>query len=91
MANSRNTISSITKVACYPNPFANSIEVSITGEAGSFNLSLIDALGSTLWTKTSSKNIGTYQQIISTSSLEKGIYFLRVIQNNKSSTIKIVK
>ena len=78
-------------VTAYPNPFANSINVTITGEAGPYNLLLIDALGRTLWVKKGTKSDGTYQQIINTSSIQKGIYFLRVIQNNKSSVIKLEK
>jgi hypothetical protein len=91
MVNSLNIISDITRVAAYPNPFASSIKVSITGKPGPFNLSLVDALGRILWTKSRSKNTGTYQEIINTSSIGKGIYFLRVTLNNKSSIIKLVK
>jgi len=91
MVKSPNIISDITRVAAYPNPFASSIKVSITGKAGPFNLSLVDALGRILWTKSRSKNTGTYQEIINTSSIGKGIYFLRVTLNNKSSIIKLVK
>jgi parallel beta-helix repeat protein len=77
----------------YPNPFTNSIVVSITGPSGTYDLILVDALGRTIWTGTGTKNAGTYQQTINTSSLERGIYFLKVIQsnNNNSAVIKLVK
>jgi len=77
----------------YPNPFTNSIVVSITGPSGIYDLILVDALGRTIWTGTGTKNAGTYQQTINTSSLERGIYFLKVIQsnNNNSAVIKLVK
>jgi hypothetical protein len=77
----------------YPNPFTNSIVVSITGPSGTYDLILVDALGRTIWTGTGTKNVGTYQQTINTSSLERGIYFLKVIQsnNNNSAVIKLVK
>jgi parallel beta-helix repeat protein len=78
-------------ITAYPNPFTNSINVTITGEPGTYNLLLVDALGRTLWVKKGTKGDGTYQQIINTSSIQKGIYFLRVIQNNKSSVIKLEK
>ena len=78
-------------ITAYPNPFTNSIVVTINGDAGPYNLLLIDALGRTLWIKQGTKSAGTYQQTINTSSLQKGIYFLRVIQNDKSSVIKLEK
>ncbi len=78
-------------VTAYPNPFTNSILVSITGQAGTYNLVLVDALGRTIWRGSGTKDAGTYQQSINTSSLERGFYFLKVIQNNNSSVIKLVK
>jgi hypothetical protein len=78
-------------VTAYPNPFNNSFIVSITGDAGSYELSFIDASGRTLWTKKGTKNSGTYQETINTSAVVSGIYFLTVIQNNKTSTIKMEK
>jgi hypothetical protein len=78
-------------IKAYPNPFINSLNVSINGEAGNFELQMIDALGRTLWTRKGSKNAGYYQQSVNTASLQKGIYFLKVIQNEKSSTIKLLK
>jgi hypothetical protein len=78
-------------VTAYPNPFSNSILVSITGDAGPYNLTLVDALGRTVWTKKGTKVGGTYQERINTSDLGSGFYFLTVIQNNKSSTIKLEK
>jgi hypothetical protein len=86
--NSQLTVS----VTAYPNPFTNSIVVSITGgQSGTYDLLLVDALGRTIWQRSGTKNAGTYQQTINTSSLERGIYFLKVIQNNNSSVIKLVK
>ena len=79
-------------VTAYPNPFTNSILVDITGgQAGTYDLLLVDALGRTIWQRSGTKEAGTYQQTINTSSLERGIYFLKVIQNNNSSVIKLVK
>ena len=72
-------------VKAYPNPFANRIIVNITGAAGDYNkLLLVDAIGRTLWTKAGNKDAGSTQQSINVSSffLEKGIYFLKVYQNN---------
>ena len=78
-------------ITAYPNPFTNSIMVTITGDAGNYNLLLVDAIGRTLWTMKGTKSTGTYRQTINASSMQKGIYFLRVIQNDKSSVIKLEK
>lgn len=78
-------------IKAFPNPFVNSIVVSINGEAGDFKLQMMDALGRTLWIRSGSKNAGFYQESVNTSSLQKGIYFLKVIQNGKDSVIKLLK
>jgi predicted restriction endonuclease len=79
-------------VAAYPNPLVNSIEINITGGvAGEYKLMLVDASGKGVWTKNGIKNAGDFQQSINTSALKRGIYFLKVIQNNNSSVIKLVK
>jgi hypothetical protein len=78
-------------ILAYPNPFTNSILVSITGDAGSYDLFLTDALGRILIAKKGTKSIGTFQQNLNVSTIERGVYFLKVIQNNKASVIKMVK
>ena len=79
-------------VKVYPNPFANYIDINITGGiAGKYKLMLVDALGKVVWTKSGIKNAGAFQQSVNTSTLERGIYFLKVIQNNTNSVIKLVK
>jgi|GEM_PF-1106462 len=78
-------------VKAYPNPFTNSILVNISGEAGNYNLRLFDALGRTIWKGSGNKGAGLYQQKINTSSIEKGVYFLQVIQNNKTAVIELKK
>jgi K+-transporting ATPase c subunit len=79
-------------VKVYPNPFANYIDINITGGiAGKYDLMLVDALGKVVWIKSGIKNSGAFQQSVNTSTLERGIYFLKVIQNNTNSVIKLVK
>ena len=87
---SLNSLGAIS-VKAYPNPFINSVVVTLNGEAGDYSLQMMDALGRTLWTRKGSKNQGFYQQTLNTSSLQKGIYFLKVTQNEKSSIIKLLK
>ena len=79
-------------VKAYPNPFVNNIQVTINGGvAGDYKLILTDASGRTIWTKSGTKDAGTFQQSVNTSALAGGMYFLKVIQNNTTSVIKLVK
>ena len=92
--NINQTITSSTQVGAkaYPNPFTNYIEINITGGvAGEYKLVLLDASGKILGAKSGIKNAGAFQQSINTSTLGKGIYFLKVIQDNANSVIKLVK
>ena len=67
------------------------IEVNITGVDGNYKLMLVDVLGKIIWTKSVIKNAVAFRQSINTSAMERGIYFLKVIQNNTESVIKLVK
>jgi hypothetical protein len=78
-------------VKAYPNPFVNTINVSISGHAGEYQLALVDVSGKILWIKTGTKTEGNFTQSINTSSLQRGIYFIKVVQNSESSVIKLVK
>jgi hypothetical protein len=78
-------------VSAYPNPFVSSITITLNGEAGDYKIQMLDALGRVLWTRNGSKNQGYYAQTVNTSSLKKGIYLLKVIQNEKTTLIKLVK
>ncbi len=84
-------ISNEISVKAYPNPFVNSITAVLNGEAGEYKLTLLDALGRIVWTTTGSKGQGQLSQNINTSVLQRGLYFLQVIQNNKSSVFKLDK
>jgi hypothetical protein len=89
---SENVTSAQVEVKAYPNPFSDHIEVSISGGlAGEYKILMVDVSGKVLWTKSGIKNAGTFQESINTSALQRGIYFLRIIQNNTSSVIKLVK
>jgi len=79
-------------IKAYPNPFANSIVVNITGGGmGNYKLLLVDALGRTLLTKANVKNAPTVQEIINTSSLIKGIYFLSITLNDTNKVVTLEK
>ena len=79
-------------VKVYPNPFKNSIQINVDGgAAGTMKLALTDATGKTVWTKNVSHYNLYYQENVNTSSLPVGIYFLRLIQDGKSSVTKLLK
>ncbi len=78
-------------VKAYPNPFSNYITVNITGDAGDYKLIIMDAAGKTIFTKSSTKSSGSYEVTINTSNFRSGSYFVKVIQNNTSSVIQLVK
>jgi parallel beta-helix repeat protein len=91
--NANQLISNSAQVAlkAYPNPFLNSVNVSISGGAGKYELILVDVSGKVIWNKTGLKSDGAFEQAINTSALQRGAYFLKVIQNNNTSVIKLVK
>jgi hypothetical protein len=78
-------------ISAYPNPFVSSITITLNGEAGDYKLQMLDAMGRILWTKKGSKNEGLYAQNFNTSTLEKGMYVLKIIQKEKTAFIKLVK
>ena len=69
------------KLLAYPNPFKDVINLS----EEAISISIIDVSGATLITKS---NVST----LNTSNLNKGIYLLRIINNDgKASTLKMLK
>lgn len=78
-------------IKAYPNPFTNSILINITGNAGDYKIMLVDISGKIIWTGSGIKNSGAFQQRVNTSSIQRGVYFLKVVQNNKVSVIKLEK
>jgi hypothetical protein len=89
--NQTELLNTLPGIKAYPNPFVNSVKVNISGGAGTYKLMLVDVSGKVLWRKIGTKNAGTYQESINTSALQKGIYFLRIVQNNTNSVFKLDK
>lgn len=79
------------EVKAYPNPFVNSITISVSGNKGSLKISLIDAMGRILYSKEELKYGGRYQYSINTSKLLPGLYFIKTVYNNKATVIKVEK
>jgi len=79
-------------VKAYPNPLGDFLIINVTdGIAGEYKLVLVDASGNILWTKSGMKDAGGFQQIVNSSALRKGIYFLKVIQSSNNTVLKLVK
>lgn len=75
-------------IAAFPNPFSNSLTFTTgVSDQSSAVISLIDNQGSSVRTVTSSQPSVTFD----TSGLPEGVYFLRIINENGSSTQKIVR
>ena len=76
----------------YPNPFVNNVEITIPGGiAGEYQLTVMDASGRTIWTKSGLKTTDPLQQSINTSNFVSGIYFVRLVQSNGISVTQLVK
>jgi hypothetical protein len=79
-------------VNIYPNPTNGDFIVDITMNAShEFTLDLVDLVGKVIWTDAT---IGTTDQIrkqYSVKELTNGVYFLRVIADNKMSVVKLIK
>ncbi len=80
-------------VKVYPNPFKNSIQIDINGQSASrFKLVLMTESGQSVWIKDISNYNQSYHEVVNTSALPIGIYFLKLIENNKvSSVTKLLK
>jgi hypothetical protein len=75
-----------------PNPFNNLININISGISESkFQLMLLNVTGQEVWSKNISKGTNFYSEVINTSTFARGFYFLRFIQDNKISVIKLIK
>jgi hypothetical protein len=69
-------------VAVYPNPFTGSIGIS--NASGDENYILMNAMGQTIW-------MGTHIEKQDFSALSRGLYILKVNEQNSVQTIKLMK
>lgn len=93
LSNNNQLISNLGQpvIKAYPNPFMNSLSVTLNGDSGNYQLELVDVSGKIIYTKKGTKSAGNYLENINTSGLQRGAYFLKVVQNNQTKTIKLVK
>jgi hemin uptake protein HemP len=71
----------------YPNPAENVLNIDLFNADTEANLSVVDAMGRIVLNRT----LLTAQNNIDISSLNKGVYFVKIAQNGKLMTRKIVK
>lgn len=81
------------KISVYPNPsVGNSLNLVIQGsKAMNAQITVTNADGKTMLSQNSNIIAGTFGKTINIASLPKGIYFLRVSNNNQWQTLKFVK
>jgi parallel beta-helix repeat protein len=84
-------LTTANKVKVFPNPFTTSFNVLISGDAGKYEIILMDESGKVLLVKSGIKSVGDLQLYINGSKYNKGILLLKVVQNGMASTTKIIK
>ena len=82
-----------TKVSINPNPFNNTLAVSIDGKTdnGIVDLQIIDIAGRVVLSQHYKTTVGNNTFSVNTQSLENGIYFAQFNVSNTPVTIKVVK
>lgn len=75
------------KIEAYPNPATNVVNVNVPGIKGSATIRLFDVYGKMVMQQTTTK-IASQLDI---AKLPAGVYMIRVLNNGKESTVKIVK
>lgn len=83
------------KATIYPNPFINNISLSVAALDSStpMEYTLYDILGRTVTTNSLvlTEGNGTYELAINGKNLSVGLYVLKIIQNGKEQSYKLVK
>jgi len=81
----------VTKLKVYPNPGDGKISVSFTANGkGDVQVSISDAKGNEVYTKTLKDFSGEYFNQLDISGKGKGTYFLKITQGDDSITKKLV-
>lgn len=87
-----NTIDNyVSNIVAYPNPSSENISVELNAQNPShINLQLVDITGKSIYEVNSGVIQGSYKHTINTTTIAKGIYFLKVTANNATEVKKIV-
>ncbi|MDQ3047913.1 MAG: T9SS type A sorting domain-containing protein [Bacteroidota bacterium] len=74
-------------LSIYPNPTSNNLNIDYSTNSKNYLLRIIDATGRII----SSENKSSGLQVISTESLQPGIYLLNILDNGKSITKRFIR
>lgn len=77
----------VNKISVFPNPVTNSVNVRIPGIQGMADIKVFDIYGKLLMQRSS----GQVNTQLDVSALPSGVYMVRVMNNDKESTLKVVK
>lgn len=81
----------IKDVSFYPNPSDGRFQLEIeTSNKGALQVKIVSPTGEVVYDKTDASGLTNYNFNIDISDLDEGIYILKVVQNNKALTKRIV-
>lgn len=84
--------SSMTSLQAYPNPFTDDLTVKLTSyENKPLTCSVFDMMGNLVLRESVLVNKGDNEFKLKTADMGKGVYFIQVSGNGKTSTLKVVK
>lgn len=87
-----NSITGVTEVSTYPNPFNNQINLEINaGEPAKIQLNMIDMTGKLIAAKELSLSNGVNATSFETSHMPAGSYMIRITKDNEFISIPVVK
>ncbi|MBW7866710.1 MAG: T9SS type A sorting domain-containing protein [Brumimicrobium sp.] len=76
----------LTNFTVYPNPANDILNVSFPSLKGEVAIEMVDALGRSVYTS----NVNSTSETINVASLNQGIYFVKVTNNNVTTTQRVV-
>jgi hypothetical protein len=87
-----NSVSLENEISVYPNPFVNTITVSVQGlEAKKINILIKNILGQSIFDKSETGISNSCHELLDLSHLAKGIYFLEIVMDKEMFVRKIIK
>lgn len=87
-----NEVENVNSISVYPNPFTNNFTLNITAtQSENLNITLVDISGRLV--KEINNEVvaaGAHTFTINTNNVQSGVYFVKIQNNNESTTIKLV-
>jgi len=87
-----NEVENVNNISVYPNPFTNNFTLNITTtQSENLNITLVDISGRLVKEINNEVvSVGAHTYTINTSNVQAGVYFVKIQNNNESTTIKLV-